>query len=96
VVADGYLETSPIVGASDAQFVHAVYWFQGNPEYNVLLQGSLWRRPAGAGGRFWAYGGGGCTAEFVKAQITGHIERTTAQGVNTGGWGDPSLFSPAS
>jgi hypothetical protein len=93
VVADGYLETSPIIGAPDAQFVHGVYWFPGQPEYNVLLEGSEWQRPAGAGGRFWAYGGGGCTRDFVAAQIAGHIERTTLQGVNTGGMGDPSLFA---
>jgi hypothetical protein len=93
VLADGYLETSPIIGTPDAQFVHAVYWFPGQPEYNVLLAGGEWQRPAGAGGHFWAYGGGGCTRDFVAAQIAGHIERTTLQGVNTGGMGDPSLFA---
>jgi hypothetical protein len=96
VVADGYLETSQVIGAPDAQMVHAVYWFQGEPEYNVLLDGSEWQRPAGAGGRFWAYGGGGCTRDFVEAQIAGHLERTTLEGVNTGGMGDPSLFSRVS
>lgn len=96
VVADGYLETSPVIGAPDAQFVHGVYWFPGEPEYNVLLGGSQWQRPAGAGGRFWAYGGGGCTRDFVEAQIAGHLERTRLQGVNTGGMGDPSLFSRVS
>lgn len=96
VVLDGYLETSQVIGAPDAQFVHAVYWFQGQPEYNVLLDGAQWQRPSGAGGRFWAYGGGGCTAEFVRANIAGHIERTTLAGVNTGGWGDPALFTRVS
>jgi hypothetical protein len=96
VVADGYLETNQIIGAPDAQFVHGVYWFQGQPEYNVLLNGAQFQRPRGAGGRYWAYGGGGCTRDFVAAQIAGHIERTTIEGVNSGGMGDPSLFSRVS
>lgn len=96
VVAEGYLETSQVIGSSDAQYVHGVYWFQGQPELNVLLEGSEWQRPVGAGGRFWAYGGGGCTRDFVEAQIAGHLERTMAEGANTGGMGDPSLFARVS
>ena len=84
-VAEGYLETNPVIGHESANFVHASYWSVGQPSRNVLLDGSLFEREAGYGGYFWAYAD--CSRAYAEAQLAGHRERTGE------GLGDPAPFS---
>lgn len=86
-LADGYLETAPVFGHAAAAFVHASYWSPDDPVVrNVLLEGSLFARPANTGGRWWAYTD--CRG-YAEAQLAGHLERSGET------LGDPSLFARA-
>ena len=86
-VAGGDLGTSPVFGHEDAAFVHASYWTKGEPVRNVLLEGSLFERPSGMSGRWWAYSN---CREYALAQVTRHVEDSGEA------WGDASPFTKVS
>lgn len=97
-VHDYGLDLKPEV-ATSGSFIHTEYWWEGQPEREVILPAS-----AASGGRFiltralrghvWEYPAI-CSYEQVRAEVDAHIQRRIRGGANNAGfvdWQTTGLF----
>lgn len=88
----GTLENNPTFSVDAVTQVN--YWSEGNPEYDVIVGPGTYSRPGGYGGRIWEWVG--CTEAEVESQVEASWPRRREDGVNVGGWGDPSVLTKLS
>lgn len=88
----GTLENNPTFSVDAVTQVN--YWSEETPEYDVIVGPGTYSRPGGYGGRIWEWVG--CTEAEVESHVEASWPRRREDGVNVGGWGDPSVLTKLS
>lgn len=88
----GTLEDNPTFSVDALTQVN--YWSEETPEYDVIVGPGTYSRPGGFGGRIWEWVG--CTEAEVEDHVEASWPRRREDGVNVGGWGDPSVLTKLS
>jgi hypothetical protein len=70
------------------------YWVGGPPEYDVVVGPGTYQRPDGYGGKIWEWVG--CSEVEARAGTDASQAVRIADGVQVGGWGDPSFLTKLS
>ncbi len=72
-------------------FLHVEFWWEGQPEREVILTGGRYTLERDLHGHIWEYSG--CTINQVQTQVNANIQRRLAQKANNAGWADMNLVN---